>query len=82
LTDLPILIHDSPLFKNVENSAVAKLVDEYCQFERQTFITLDEIEKYGIKAATTLRRQSVLKLDDTHVLYIKDWRKNSGDAKP
>jgi len=75
LTDLPILIHDSPLFKNVENSAVAKLVDEYCQFERQTFITLDEVEKYGPKAAATLHKQSVLKLDDTHVLYVKDWRK-------
>ncbi|WP_374626398.1 DUF2326 domain-containing protein [Pandoraea sp.] len=75
LTDLPILIHDSPLFKNVENSAVAKLVDEYCQFDRQTFIALDEVEKYGTEAAATLRRLSVLNLDDTHVLYVKDWRK-------
>lgn len=82
LTDLPILIHDSPLFKNVENSAVANLVDEYCQFERQTFITLDEVEKYGSKAAAMLRRQSVLKLDRSHVLYIKDWRKSGDGVKP
>ncbi|KVC68244.1 hypothetical protein WI73_17590 [Burkholderia ubonensis] len=75
LTDLPILIHDSPLFKNVENSAVAKLVKEYCQFERQTFIALDEIAKYGAEAAATLRRLSVLNLDNVNTLYVKNWGK-------
>ncbi|WP_175681487.1 DUF2326 domain-containing protein [Burkholderia cenocepacia] len=73
LTDLPILIHDSPLFKNVENSAVAKLVDEYCRFDRQSFIALDEVEKYGSGAAATLRRLSVLNLDSSNTLYLKNW---------
>jgi hypothetical protein len=45
------------------------------QTPKQSFIAPDEIEKYGPETATLLRSRSVIELDDTHVLNVKDWRK-------
>ncbi|VVE30245.1 hypothetical protein PTE30175_03516 [Pandoraea terrae] len=79
LSDLPILIHDSPLFKNVENTTVAKFISEYERFAKQSFISLDEIDKYGTAAAARLSALSVLKLDYTNVLYNKVWRRQEAN---
>lgn len=75
LTSLPFLIHDSLLFKNIENDAVANLIKVYSSFSKQSFVAIDEIEKYGKVAAQALTDKSVIKLSDSRVLYIKDWRK-------
>ena len=74
-TKLPFLIHDSVLFKNIQNSAVAKLIELYESTGKQTFIAIDEIEKYGKEAEDKLLNRKVVKLDNKNVLYIKDWRK-------
>lgn len=74
-TELPFLIHDSVLFKNIQNSAVAQLIDLYESTGKQTFIAIDEIEKYGKEAENKLTERKVVKLDNNNVLYIKDWRK-------
>ncbi len=74
-TQLPVVAHDSLLFKNIENDSVARLLQVYVQTEKQSFIALDEVEKYGPETAGFLRQQSVIQLDNTHVLYVKDWRK-------
>lgn len=74
-TKLPFLIHDSVLFKNIQNSAVARLIELYESIDKQTFIAIDEIEKYGEEAADELRKQKVIKLSDKEVLYTRDWRK-------
>ena len=71
---MPVVIHDSVLFKNIENDAVSKLIGIYLEIPKQSFIALDEIEKYGAVSAATLRAQSAVQLTDSHVLYIKDWR--------
>jgi hypothetical protein len=75
LADLPILIHDSPLFKNVENRAVARFISEYARFSSQTYIALDEVYKYGLGTEADLQAVSVLRRSNTEVLYTKDWRK-------
>jgi hypothetical protein len=75
LTDLPILIHDTPLFKNVENQAVAKFIKEYLQFKKQSFVALDEIRKYGTEVEKALLKNMVIQVSDNAVLYTKDWRK-------
>ena len=74
-TELPILIHDSVLYKNVENNAVAELVNLYISLGKQSFISIDEIKKYGKHAETLLLENKVLELADDKVLFIKDWRK-------
>jgi uncharacterized protein YydD (DUF2326 family) len=74
-TELPVLIHDSILFKNIENKAVANLLNVYLASEKQCFIAIDEVDKYGNASAAMLRSHAAVQLDDEHVLYIKDWRK-------
>lgn len=73
-TSLPAIAHDSVLFKNISNDSVAHLVELYAKIQKQSFIALDEIQKYGSTAAQTLRKQSVIQLSDRAVLYVKDWR--------
>ncbi len=73
-TVLPFAIHDSVLFKNIENEAVAHLVELYVSFNRQIFIAIDEIQKYGTKAEEILEKHKVIQLSNENQLYIKDWR--------
>ncbi|WP_026480210.1 DUF2326 domain-containing protein [Ahrensia sp. 13_GOM-1096m] len=73
-TALPFVIHDSVLFKNIENEAVAHLIELYVSFNRQTFIAIDEIHKYGTKAETILKEHKVIELSNENQLYIEDWR--------
>lgn len=74
-TSLPFIIHDSFLFKNIENDAVAKMIDIYVSSGKQSFIAIDEIKKYGEKAEKTIRDNMVIQLTNDEVLYVKDWRK-------
>ena len=74
-TVLPFAIHDSVLFKNIENEAVARLIKLYISLGKQTFIAIDEIKKYGEDAEKLLLKNKVIQLTDQKVLYIKDWRK-------
>jgi hypothetical protein len=73
-TKLPILVHDTVVFKNIENDSVARLLPVYLSTSKQSFIALDEIEKYGKETFDLLKQHMVLELDDRKVLYIKDWR--------
>jgi Uncharacterised protein conserved in bacteria (DUF2326) len=45
LTRLPILVHDTVIFKNIENDSVSRLLPVYLDTSKQSFIALDEIEK-------------------------------------
>jgi hypothetical protein len=74
-TILPFAIHDSFLFKNIENEAVAHLIELYVSIQKQSFIAIDEIEKYGKDAEQILLKNKVVKLTTNRVLYTKDWRK-------
>jgi hypothetical protein len=74
-TSLPFLIHDLPLFKNVEHDAVSGFVVEYAKaVNKQVFIALDEINKYGRSTSDILRARCVLELTEEDVLYKKKWR--------
>jgi uncharacterized protein YydD (DUF2326 family) len=71
---LPVVAHDTLLFKNIANDSVAGLLRIYMTTEKQSFIALDEVDKYGPEAASVLRDRSVIHLDNQNVLYVKDWR--------
>lgn len=73
-TILPFVAHDSLLFKNIENDSVANLFQLYHSTQKQSFVAIDEIEKYGQETSLLLRAQSVIQLDNNNVLYVKDWR--------
>jgi hypothetical protein len=74
LTRLPILVHDTLIFKNIENDSVSRILPVYLETVKQSFIALDEIEKYGPETSEFLEKHRVLQLDTKNLLYIKDWR--------
>ena len=74
---VPAIAHDSVLFKNIENQAVARLLNAYRETNKQSFIALDEVDKYGREAAALLRSCSVIQLDNEQLLFTKDWRTQS-----
>jgi hypothetical protein len=74
-TPLPVIAHDSLLYKNIENDSVAGLLKVYLTTTKQSFIAIDEIGKYGMEAEGILRERCVIQLDDKNVLYTKDWRR-------
>lgn len=74
LTPLPFIVHDSLLFKNIENAAVSKIIDNYSSHKRQIFISIDEAPKFGKETLETIKKHTVIAIDNANVLYIKDWR--------
>lgn len=77
---LPFLIHDSLLFKNIENienRAVASMIPLYEDQQKQSFIAIDEISKYGSATASTLFDNAVVQLDEANTLFNKVWKKQS-----
>ena len=74
LTELPFIIHDSVLFKNIEDLAVDKIIEQYIKFEKQIFIALDGINKYSAVSQKTLRKNKVIELSESNKLFNRDWR--------
>lgn len=74
LTDLPIIIHDSVLFKNVEDKAIDKIIEQYELFQKQIFIALDGINKFSDKSQQILNDKCALQLSETRKLFNRDWR--------
>jgi len=74
LSRLPILIHDSFLFKNIENSSLSNLAKLYESYKKQTFIAIDEINKYDINAQKIFKTNKCIELDNKNLLFTKDWR--------
>lgn len=74
LTNLPVIAHDSILFKNIENYAMENLIKFYDKSVKQIFIAIDEHKKYT-SVISILEKQKVIQLDQENVLFIKKWGK-------
>lgn len=73
-TKLPFIIHDSFMFKNIEDSAVDSILDTYSKSTKQIFISIDGTNKF--KKQKILKDNNVIKLNNKKLLFKKDWRKN------
>lgn len=73
-SQLPVIAHDSLLYKNIENDSAARLFRIYASHKKQSFLAIDEIEKYGEDTSAFLRAASVIQLDSANVLYTKNWK--------
>jgi len=76
-TDLPFLVHDSNVFKNIENTALTKILELYDRIKgKQAFIAFDKAQEYGEEAAGILERTKVLALDrGGNELFGTSWNK-------
>jgi hypothetical protein len=74
LTVLPLIIHDSVLFKNIEDKAIDRIIEQYTLFKKQIFIALDGINKFSNNSQKILNEKCVLHLSETRKLFNHDWR--------
>lgn len=73
LSKLPMLIHDSFLFKNIENEFIENLLEEYNSFPNQIFISIDELPKFKDKTQKLITSKKRIYLDMNNLLFGKDW---------
>ncbi|MFI3330088.1 MAG: DUF2326 domain-containing protein [bacterium] len=77
LTPLPVLVHDSVLFKQLSDKVLDKVINLYTNYNNQIFITLDKIGQYSDETIKSINEATILKLDDNgHELFGKSWKTN------
>ena len=74
LTKLPILLHDSMLFKNIETPALEKIFAHYRTLPQQVFIAIDEVSKFSKETQKLLQEALSIQLTKRDTLFIKDWK--------
>lgn len=73
LTELPFLIHDSFIFKNIDIITTENILQTYKKYNKQTFIALDEKKRYSSEIQNLIERYKVLELSKEKVLFRKAW---------
>lgn len=74
LTNLPALVHDSVLLKQIEDEAVEKILELYSKTSKQIFIALDKEGSYTPKAQEILNQSEVLRLSlGGNELFGRSW---------
>jgi len=74
LTSLPILVHDSLLFKNIEDEALEKIMELYQKSGKQIIIAMDKVNSYTEETRKILEATSILKLSDNgNELFGRSW---------
>lgn len=75
LTKLPYVIHDSLLFKNVDDERVVKIVDEYKNTQKQIFVSFDKKNSYNsAKLVEIIENHKVIELSfGGNELFGKSW---------
>ncbi len=77
-SQLPVLIHDSLLFKNIWDEPVEGLFRLYSSFQKQIFVSIDRINVFDAKTQTTISSSMILKLGDGEdALFGRSWARNA-----
>ena len=63
-TQLPAIIHDSLLFKNISDELLEKIFAQYINYEKQIFIAFDRLATYSEGIQNLLKNKRVLQLGD------------------
>lgn len=81
LSYLPVIAHDSLLFKNVDDEGVngiIRIYDNVKNLGKQIFIAFDKQCSYSQETYEILQDSCVLQLDgDGHELYGKSWNREA-----
>lgn len=75
ITDLPFVMHDTVLFKNIEDDTMENILVQYALYEqKQVFIAFDHINSFTKVAIDILRSNTVLNLSTGgRELFGKSW---------
>ncbi len=75
LTTLPVLIHDSLLFKNIDDDALDGILTLYeSKTDKQVFISIDKVGSHGERVQDIVRRKKVLQISEENPFYGKSWK--------
>nr|WP_315202569.1 DUF2326 domain-containing protein [uncultured Albidiferax sp.] len=75
LTKLPLFLHDSIIYKNIEVPAIRRILRILAAVKsKQIFLSFDEAKKFGPETELLLKQFTALKLGLGDLLYTKDWR--------
>ncbi|HIF9501322.1 DUF2326 domain-containing protein [Photobacterium damselae] len=73
-TCLPAIIHDSLLFKNMDVTSIENLIATYASFNKQIFISIDEVSKYKNETIDLIEKSKFMKLDKDRVAFGQKWK--------
>lgn len=74
LSNLPILVHDSVVLKQISDDAVESIINQYIACGKQVVIALDKQESYSDKTAEMLTRYAKLRLaPNGEELFGRSW---------
>lgn len=73
-TALPCIIHDSLLFKNMDVTSIESLISTYASFEKQIFISIDEVSKYKSSTKRLIGDSEVINLNKDRVAFCVKWK--------
>ncbi len=62
LTKLPFLVHDSVMFKHIENNAIENILTIYNNSPKQIFIAFDKLSSYSNETARIINQNKVMSL--------------------
>ena len=78
LTNLPILVHDSVVLKQISDEAIECIMKQYIVSGKQVIIALDKQDSYTKKTAQILEQNSILRLSSNgKELFGRFWGQNS-----
>lgn len=79
LTKLPVVIHDSLLFKNIEDKRVENVFKEYNESNKQIFIAFDKKDSYNSKEIEEIIEKSkIIELSyGGNELFGRSWNQKS-----
>lgn len=73
LTKLPVLVHDSNLFKNLSDKRTESVFKIYQASTKQSFVAFDKLESYSVETQNIVKSHTVLTLSLSQRLYGKDF---------
>lgn len=80
VSNLPMVIHDSLLFKNIWNQPIEGIFDQYSKMTKQTFVAIDRINDFSNDTKEIVEKNAVIVLGDEgdNYLFGFSWAKESG----
>ncbi|MCR5786403.1 MAG: DUF2326 domain-containing protein [Acholeplasmatales bacterium] len=74
LTELPCLVHDSYLFKNIGKDTIQKIIEIYTESKHQIFISIDNVNNYHLETQKIINDNVVIELSPNgNELYGQKW---------
>lgn len=78
LTNLPILVHDSLILKQISDDAIETILEQYKKCNKQVFISLDKQDSYSSETSKILNEHAVLRLSEGgEELFGRSWGKQN-----